>query len=250
MQDLRSLSWASIAIGVVTGLSVSYNLYHLLTSSSAHSAVGNHSSKDNTASADDLKAELDKMTKLRQDERNGRVAAEKLLRQQINSNRTSSGYNYQAIGYVESPFVDRRGTPRQPLLVPAARAFIRFNKQAIQRAHFEELTQFSHVWVVFVFHENTNVVAETQQKKSNKKGNSKQNEESGGTNVEVVKPVMAKIRPPRLHGAKVGCLTTRSPHRPNNIGLSVCEVVSIGNDYLELCCVDMVHGTPVLDGKW
>ncbi len=62
-------------------------------------------------------------------------------------------------------------------------------------------------------------------------------------------PKLAKIRPPRLHGQKVGCLSTRSPHRPNEIGLSVCEIVSVGPDYLELRAVDMVHGTPILDGK-
>lgn len=47
----------------------------------------------------------------------------------------------------------------------------------------------------------------------------------------------------------MGCLSTRSPHRPNNIGLSVCEVVTVGKDFIDISCVDMVDGTPVLDVK-
>lgn len=46
----------------------------------------------------------------------------------------------------------------------------------------------------------------------------------------------------------MGCLSTRSPHRPNNLGLSVCEVISVGKDFIDIACVDMVDGTPILDG--
>ena len=59
----------------------------------------------------------------------------------------------------------------------------------------------------------------------------------------------AKIKPPRLHGQRVGCLSTRSPHRPNNIGLSVCEVAEVGANYIDVLGCDMMHGTPVLDVK-
>jgi tRNA-Thr(GGU) m(6)t(6)A37 methyltransferase TsaA len=166
--------------------------------------------------------ELDKQIKLRANERTGRISAQQANREATNKLSEENGYHYHPIGHIESPFPDRRGTPRQPVLVPAARGKIRFDKKVIQNEHFKELSQFSHVWVVFVFHNNTNT------EKSNQ---------------------IAKIKPPRLHGAKVGCLSTRSPHRPNNIGLSVCEVVGTGDDYIELRCVDMVHGTPVLDGK-
>lgn len=60
--------------------------------------------------------------------------------------------------------------------------------------------------------------------------------------------VLAKIKPPRL-GRKVGCLSTRSPHRPNNIGLSVCKVVKVGTGFIEISGIDMVDQTPVLDIK-
>ena len=50
-------------------------------------------------------------------------------------------------------------------------------------------------------------------------------------------------------GQKVGVLSTRSPHRPNNIGLSVCEIVHVCEDYIEVKGIDFVHGTPILDSK-
>jgi tRNA-Thr(GGU) m(6)t(6)A37 methyltransferase TsaA len=141
-----------------------------------------------------------------------------------------SGYVYLPIGVVQSPFPQRRGTPRQPTLVTAARGRIKFDKRVIQAEHFQELKEFSHIWVLFVFHDNTN-------------------DKSSGAKDEFVKGIPAKIRPPRLHGARVGCLSTRSPHRPNNIGLSVCEVLNVGQDYIEIGGLDMVDGTPVLDIK-
>jgi len=169
-----------------------------------------------------IEQELDKQTKLRANERIGRISAQQANREANSKLSEEKGFHYHPIGHIESPFPDRRGTPRQPSLVPGARGKIRFDKKLIQNEHFKELAQFSHVWVVFVFHNNTNTEKHNQ---------------------------IAKIKPPRLHGAKVGCLSTRSPHRPNNIGLSVCEVVGTGEDYIELRCVDMVHGTPVLDGE-
>lgn len=166
--------------------------------------------------------EIEKQTQLRQEERKGRISAEKKLRKSQQEEVGTEGYQCPPIAVIESPFPDRRATPRQPILAPAARAFIRFNKQSIQFQHYEELAQFSHIWVIFIFHENTNV-----------KG----------------KGLPAKIAPPRLGGSRVGCLSTRSPHRPNPIGLSVCEIVSVTENYIEIRGVDFVHGTPVLDSK-
>ena len=59
----------------------------------------------------------------------------------------------------------------------------------------------------------------------------------------------ARIAPPRLGGKKVGTLTTRSPHRPNNIGLSVCQVLGVHAHCIEIGALDFVNGTPVLDIK-
>jgi len=99
----------------------------------------------------------------------------------------------------------------------------------IQKDHFQELSQFSRIFVLFVFHENTNT------------------DSASASNSN--KTSTAKIAPPRLGGKKVGCLSTRSPHRPNPIGLSVCEVIGVGDDYIDIKSVDFVDGTPVLDVK-
>lgn len=169
------------------------------------------------------KKEIAKQVKLRQDERTGRINAEKKIRKDHQESVSNKGIRLETIGVIESPFPDRRATPRQPILAPAARAFIRFNKKLIQYAHYEELSQFSHIWVIFIFHENT----------------------TAGENATLP----AKIAPPRLNGQRVGCLSTRSPHRPNAIGLSVCEVVEVNEQGIEIRGVDFVAGTPILDGK-
>eukprot|EP01038_Epipyxis_sp_PR26KG_P008640 gene8640-11680_t len=185
--------------------------------------------------------QLEKEKILRKEERYGRIKLQKEMRklsinegentgsEHIVSSNGLSSFHFQPIATIESPFPDRRGTPRQPQLVPAAKGVIRFNKTIIQHEHFAELSQFSHIWIIFVFHDNTNTDKSTGNLSSNK-------------------APPAKIKPPRL-GSKVGVLSTRSPHRPNNIGLSVCEIAAVGKDFIEILCVDMVDGTPVLDVK-
>ena len=171
----------------------------------------------------DLTKELESERLKRQSERTGRINLQQNGRRQMQQRQQEEGFTLLQIGKVESPFHDRRGTPRQPSLVPAARARIRFDKRMIQFDHFAELREFSHIWVLFIFHENTNLG-------------------------QVHHPP-AKIRPPRLHGKRVGTLSTRSPHRPNPIGLSWCEIESVGPDYIEVRGIDLCDGTPVLDIK-
>ncbi|RYH00695.1 hypothetical protein EON65_48890, partial [archaeon] len=62
-------------------------------------------------------ASITHLKQLRQDERNGRIALETKLRRGKQEREAQSGYLYQSIATVQSPFVDRRGTPRQPRLV-------------------------------------------------------------------------------------------------------------------------------------
>jgi tRNA (adenine37-N6)-methyltransferase len=174
------------------------------------------------AQIQEYESQIQKEKDLRSIERKGRTTSQKKKREEIQKEQSTNGYTFTTIGVIESPFPDRRGTPRQPNLVRAATARIRFDKKKIQHEHFKELEQFSHLWILWVFHENTN---------------------SDSSNIA------AKIKPPRLHGARVGCLSTRSPHRPNPIGLSVSEIVGVGSDYIDIICVDMIDGTPVLDGR-
>ena len=57
------------------------------------------------------------------------------------------------------------------------------------------------------------------------------------------------VHPPRLDGAKKGIFATRTPHRPNPIGLSLCKLEAIEGKVVKLSGVDMIHGTPILDIK-
>lgn len=59
----------------------------------------------------------------------------------------------------------------------------------------------------------------------------------------------AKVAPPRLNGVRTGVFSTRSPHRPCPIGLSLVKILKIENHTIYFEGVDMVNQTPVLDIK-
>ncbi|KAI7842910.1 hypothetical protein COHA_003421 [Chlorella ohadii] len=132
------------------------------------------------------------------------------------------------IGILRSCFSRRNGTPRQPLLVPAARAALTLRPE-MSGAYFEGLQEYSHCWVLYIFHENTDLQRLWQE--------------------EPYAGVPAKIRVPRLDGGKMGVFATRSPHRPCPIGLSVAQVLSVDGRTLVLGGADIVDGSPVLDIK-
>ena len=126
----------------------------------------------------------------------------------------------QCIGTVVSPYTKRMGTPRQGSLVPSSRAFVDLN---IPMEALDGMESYSHVWIIFAFHANTN----TFHKKT-------------------------KVRPPRAVGnQKVGQLATRSPHRPNPLGLSLVKMENLDKKRkrLHISGIDLVHGTPVYDVK-
>ena len=95
-----------------------------------------------------LTAELEVEKKLRQSERTSRISLQQRAREDKIQRGISDGFVFSPIGSISSPFKDRRGTPRQPVLVPAAKGRINFNKKIIQAAHFQEIEQFSHIWVI------------------------------------------------------------------------------------------------------
>ncbi len=127
------------------------------------------------------------------------------------------------IGTVHSPFKEKFGVPRQPGLV-------NIESQIVMHAPFNQpdafrgLQEFSHIWVSFIFH----------QAKRDK--------------------WYPTVRPPRLGGnAKVGVFASRSPFRPNNIGLSVVKLSGIDLSgpgvILKVVGLDAVDQTPVIDIK-
>lgn len=133
-------------------------------------------------------------------------------------------YCFEPIGVIHSCFTESFGIPRQAGLVPDARARLEFASRCAQADSVRGLEGFSHVWLLFVFHGEWGA------------------------------PWSPLVRPPRLGGnERVGVFASRSPRRPNPIGLSAVKLLGIeqhGNSLaLELGGVDLLDGTPVLDVK-
>lgn len=129
-------------------------------------------------------------------------------------------FSCKSIGTIYSCFPAKFGTPRQAGLVPGATAHIKLHRQIQPEQSLEGLSGFSHIWILFLFHLN---------RKTSR--------------------FHAKVHPPRLDGKNMGLFATRSPHRPNPIGLSLVKLEKIQGDILWISEVDMVDGTPVLDIK-
>ncbi|XP_040594702.1 tRNA (adenine(37)-N6)-methyltransferase isoform X1 [Mesocricetus auratus] len=127
----------------------------------------------------------------------------------------------EPIGYLESCFSAKNGTPRQPSICRNSRACLKIRKSIFNNPEHSlmGLEQFSHVWILFVFHKNGHL------------------------------SYKAKVQPPRLNGAKTGVFSTRSPHRPNAIGLTLARLEKVEGGAVYLSGIDMIHGTPVLDIK-
>ena len=138
--------------------------------------------------------------------------------------KDDNSYRFSPVGQVVSPYREKFAIPRQPGLVTAAESHIRLEGHCNREEIFRGLEGFSHIWIVFVFHEAIR---------------------------EHWKPM---VRPPRLGGnEKIGVFASRSPFRPNEIGLSVAELDKIDHDgknwRIHFKGGDLLHGTPVLDIK-
>ena len=130
----------------------------------------------------------------------------------------------EPIGVVQSIYRLCVGTPRQGLLAPHSRGRIRLHAHVSLDA-LDGLQEYSHVWILFLFHLNT-------------KSDSKKNK------------TPSKIAPPALGGRKVGVFASRSPHRFNPIGISLVKLDRVTTDgILHISGLDLVDGTPVLDIK-
>ncbi|XP_017983823.1 PREDICTED: uncharacterized protein LOC18589121 isoform X2 [Theobroma cacao] len=161
-------------------------------------------------------------------ERQGRIRAQQALRKAVvaqpkceNSEMTS--YPMAPIGVIQSCFSTRNGTPRQPLLVPLARACLVFDSARVPPASLEGLEEYSHCWIIYVFHLNTDLEKLWKHPSKSK--------------------FKAKVRVPRLKGGRMGVFATRSPHRPCPIGLTVAKVEAVQENMLLLSGVDLVDGT-------
>jgi tRNA-Thr(GGU) m(6)t(6)A37 methyltransferase TsaA len=133
-------------------------------------------------------------------------------------------FEFEPIAVVRSCFTDKFGIPRQSGLVPAASATLEFHPPYNDAQAFVGLAGCSHLWLQFVFHANR---------------------ASG---------FRPRVRPPRLGGNKtLGVFATRSPVRPNPIGLSVVKldqvIVTGAIATLAISGHDLLDGTPIVDVK-
>uniref|UniRef100_A0A8C8M6U5 TsaA-like domain-containing protein n=1 Tax=Oncorhynchus tshawytscha TaxID=74940 RepID=A0A8C8M6U5_ONCTS len=100
------------------------------------------------------------------------------------------------IGYISSCFSVKNGTPRQPTICGPSRATLQIQQSVFNNPEHSlvGLDNYSHVWVIFLFHKNGHL------------------------------SYKAKVKPPRLNGQRVGVYSTRSPHRPNALGLTLAKL--------------------------
>ncbi|XP_016447030.1 uncharacterized protein LOC107772059 isoform X1 [Nicotiana tabacum] len=161
-------------------------------------------------------------------ERQGRIRAQQALRK-ATSNNSNNSYPLAPIAITRSCFSTRNGTPRQPLIVPLARACLVFDPTRVPPASLEGLEGYSHCWIIYVFHLNTDLDKLWKHPSQSK--------------------FKAKVRVPRLKGERMGVFATRSPHRPCPIGLTVAKVDVVDGNKVFISGVDLVDGTPVLDIK-
>ncbi len=122
------------------------------------------------------------------------------------------------IGFVRSPFVEKVQAPRQATADPAEGVEGTIELLPEHEHALSDLEGFERLWVLFWFH-----LAE----------------EAGAK---------AKVLPPRSD-VKRGVFATRSPHRPNPIGLSAVRLVRVEGLRVVVRDLDLLEGTPVLDLK-
>jgi len=135
-----------------------------------------------------------------------------------------TAFSFEPIGRIHSCFTEKFGVPRQPGLVPEAEAHLELFPPYNQSEAFRALERFSHIWVIFVFHDRR------------------------------CNDWKATVRPPRLGGnQRIGVFASRSGFRPNAIGQSVVRLLTVETSKrgarLRLGGVDLLDGTPVLDIK-
>jgi tRNA-Thr(GGU) m(6)t(6)A37 methyltransferase TsaA len=132
----------------------------------------------------------------------------------------SQDHVLRPVAIVRTPFAEKFGVPRQSGLVPEAEGRVEFLPEFSAPEFTRGLEAFSHVWLITGFHQNPVWT-------------------SGAT-----------VRPPRLGGnERVGVFASRAPHRPNGLGLSLVQLLSVEPGVLRVGGMDAVDGTPVYDIK-
>lgn len=134
-------------------------------------------------------------------------------------------FTVEPIAYIKTDFSSKFGIPRQSGLVDELEAKIIFEPQYRIPEAFRGLEGYSHVWLLWQFSECAD------------------------------KEWSPTVRPPRLGGNKrMGVFASRSPFRPNSIGLSCVKLISIdeteeNGTVLTVSGADLLDGTPIIDVK-
>jgi tRNA (adenine37-N6)-methyltransferase len=123
----------------------------------------------------------------------------------------------QPIGHMRTGFATKVEAPRQPAASMGTRGVIELTPGRNLEHAIEDLSGWQRIWVIFWFDRN-----------------------------EGWRP---KVLPPRSTDGRKGVLSTRSPHRPNPLGLSVLRLERVEGLNLHVLDVDLLDGTPVLDIK-
>ena len=133
-------------------------------------------------------------------------------------------YQFNVVGYIRSPYKQKFAIPRQPGLIPEATGYLMLEEEYSDEAILRGIDSFSHLWLLFVFHETAD------------------------------KGWSPMVRPPRLGGnTRKGVFATRATFRPNPIGLSVVKLEGVerknGKLMLKISGIDLLDGTPIIDIK-
>ena len=138
-----------------------------------------------------------------------------------NISKDKDTYTFNSIGTLISCFPEKFSSPRQGNLLELTRGKIVIKKNFDMHS-FDGIENFTYIWVVYVFHLNQGFVG-------------------------------SKVIPPKYPGndnnKKLGIFATRTPHRYNPIGLTLCKFDKIKGREIFISCVDMITGTPILDIK-
>jgi tRNA-Thr(GGU) m(6)t(6)A37 methyltransferase TsaA len=125
---------------------------------------------------------------------------------------------FEPIGLYYGPQAHKQSSPRQAALSnEVQQGFIELLPQKNFEQALEDLEGFSHIWILFQFHYN-----------------------------QTWKP---KVDPPISDGTKKGVFATRSPYRPNPIGLSAVPLIKVEGRSLYIGPNDLLDQTPILDLK-
>ena len=141
-----------------------------------------------------------------------------------------AAYTLTPIAHIRSEFREKFGIPRQSGLVDALRAQVVFTPPFRNADALRGLEDYSHLWLIWQF---SQVVA-------------------AGADGANWSPT---VRPPRLGGnVRMGVFATRSPYRPNALGLSCVRLVGVQPDgpegpVLTVAGADLLDGTPIYDIK-